>query len=127
MISSSGMASGGRVLHHLHRRLADPSATVIFAGFQVAETLGHEIVSGARHVSIFGDRLTVRAQIDYFDGLSAHAGKSELLRWIGTLGNKPRFYAVHGEPAASQALCDAVHERLGLDAGVALRNATIEL
>jgi metallo-beta-lactamase family protein len=127
VIASSGMANGGRVLYHLHRRLTDPDATIVFAGYQVEGTLGRSIVDGAKQVRIFGDRLAVLAQIEYFDGFSAHADQSELLRWLATRTTKPRFYAVHGEPQAAQALCEAVHQRLGLDTVVATRGLTIEL
>jgi len=127
VIASSGMANGGRVLYHLHRRLSDPTATIVFAGYQVEGTLGRSIVDGARQVRIFGDRLAVHAHIEYFDGFSAHADQSELLRWLGTQTTKPRFYAVHGEPRAAAALCEAVHQRLGLNTVVATRGQTIEL
>jgi metallo-beta-lactamase family protein len=89
--------------------------------------LRRSIVDGAKQVRIFGDRLAVLAQIEYFDGFSAHADQSELLRWLATRTTKPRFYAVHGEPPAAQALCEAVHQRLGLDTRVATRGLTIEL
>jgi metallo-beta-lactamase family protein len=127
IIAASGMANGGRILHHLHRRLPDANATVIFAGYQVEGTLGRTIVDGAKQVRIFGDRVVVRAHIDYYDGLSAHADQSELLRWLGTLTNRPRVYAVHGEPQAAQALCEAAHRRLGLETRVATRGMTVEI
>jgi metallo-beta-lactamase family protein len=127
IIASSGMASGGRVLYHLHRHVSDPSATIIFAGHQVKGTLGREMIDGSQSIHLFGDRLTVRAHIDFFDAFSAHADRSELLRWIGTLQNKPRLYAVHGDHEAATALCAAVHERLGLDARVAEHGMTLPL
>ena len=127
LIASSGMANGGRILYHLHRRLSDPTATIIFAGYQVEGTLGRSIVDGAKHVRILGDRLSVRAHIDYFDGFSAHADQSELLRWLETESGKPRFYAVHGEPPAAAALCEAVERQLGLKTHVATQGLTIEL
>lgn len=127
IISSSGMASGGRVLYHLHRRLSDPSATIIFAGHQVKGTLGRTIIDGAKQVRLFGDRLTVRAHVDFFDGLSAHADQSELLRWLATVKNKPDFYAVHGDAEAAEALCAAARDRLGLDARVARPSLTVSL
>ena len=118
---------GDAILHHLHRRLPDANATIIFSGYQVEGTLGRAIVDGAGQVRIFGDRVAVRAHVDYYDGLSAHADQSELLRWLGTLTNGPRVYAVHGEPQAAQALCEAAHRRLGLDTRVATRGLTVEL
>lgn len=127
IITSSGMATGGRIMHHLHRRLSESNATIIFTGYQVEGTLGREIIDGAKQVRVFGDRLVVRAHIDYYDGLSAHADRSELLRWLGTLKNSPRLYAVHGELQAAKAFSECVHRRLGFDASAATRGERIEL
>lgn len=127
IIASSGMANGGRILYHLHRRLPDPTATVIFVGHQVQGTLGRTIIDGAEHVHLFGERLAVRAHVDFFDAFSAHADQSELVRWLGTLSNKPRMYAVHGDAQAATALCTAVRDRLGFDTHVAARAMTISL
>jgi metallo-beta-lactamase family protein len=127
VLSASGMASGGRVLHHLHNHLTDPSATIVFAGYQGWGTLGRALAGGARRVRIFGDTLPVRAQIESLSGYSAHADRTELLRWLGTLATKPHLYAVHGEPEASGAFAALVRERLGFTASLGERGATVAL
>ncbi len=127
VISASGMASGGRILHHLHNQLPNPAATIVFAGYQGAGTLGNVLVGGARSVRIFGDTLAVRARVENPTGYSAHADRSELLRWLGTLAVKPHLYAVHGEPASSAAFAALVRQTLGFTAGVGERGATVPL
>jgi metallo-beta-lactamase family protein len=127
VIASSGMASGGRILHHLHNHIPDPKSTMVFAGFQGPGTLGNQLVHGARTAKILGDVLDVRATIVNPSGYSAHADQTELLRWLGTLKNKPHLYAVHGEPASAAALAAAVQAKLGFSAGVAARGETVTI
>ncbi len=127
IIAASGMASGGRILHHLHNHIPDPTATIVFAGFQGPGTLGNILVHGASTVRIFGDTLEVRATIVNPSGYSAHADQAELLRWLGTLTTKPRLYAVHGEPAAAEVFATMVQMKLGFDASVAERGTTVTL
>ena len=127
IISSSGMASGGRILHHLHNHIPDPTATIVFVGFQGPGTLGNLMVHGAQTVRIFGDVLDVRATVVNQSGYSAHADQAELLRWLGTLKNKPRLYAVHGEPASAAAFATVVNAKLGFDAAAAARGTTVTL
>ncbi len=127
IISSSGMASGGRILHHLHNHIPDPTATIVFVGFQGPGTLGNLMVHGVSPVRIFGDALDVKANVVNLSGYSAHADQTELLRWLGTLKNKPRLYAVHGEPASAQAFATVVNAKLGFDAAVAARGTTVAL
>jgi len=114
IISSSGMATGGRVLHHLAQRLPDPRNTVLFIGFQAPGTRGFTIKSGAKEVKIFGDFVQIRAQIAAFEQFSDHADPPELLEWLRTFPKKPRnAYLVHGEPAASSQLRDTITKELG--------------
>ena len=127
IISSSGMASGGRILHHLHNHIPDPTATIVFVGFQGPGTLGNLMVHGAKTVRIFGDTLDVHAAVVNLSGYSAHADQAELLRWLGTLKTKPRLYAVHGEPASAQVFATLVNAKLGFDAAVAARGTTVAL
>lgn len=127
VIASSGMATGGRVMHHLHNHIADPRSTLVFAGFQGPGTLGNLLVHGAKTVRILGDVLEVRATIVNPSGYSAHADQAELLRWLGTLKNKPHLYAVHGEPAAASAFALVVEQKLGFAATVAERGTTVTL
>ena len=127
IIAASGMASGGRILHHLHNHIPDPTATIVFAGFQGPGTLGNILVHGAPTVRIFGDTLAVRATIVNPSGYSAHADQAELLRWLGTLTTKPHLYAVHGEPAAAAVFATVVAQKLGFTASVAERGTTVTL
>ena len=105
VISASGMATGGRVLHHLARSLPDGRNTVLFVGFQAAGTRGRTLVDGARTVRMFGQEVPVNARVIRLDGMSAHADASEILRWLRTFPAPPRVtYLVHGEPPAQAAL-----------------------
>lgn len=127
IVASSGMASGGRVLYHLHRLLRSPAATVAFVGYQGIATLGRRLVEGADHVRIFGDTLAVRANIVQVGGFSAHADQAELLRWLSTAKSKPHVYVVHAEPPAAATFAALVTERLGLAATVATRGGVVPL
>ncbi|MDB5069100.1 MAG: fold metallo-hydrolase [Candidatus Eremiobacteraeota bacterium] len=127
VIASSGMATGGRILHHLHNHIPDPKSTTVFAGFQGPGTLGNILVHGARTVKIFGDVLDVRATVVNPSGYSAHADQTELLRWLGTLKNNPHLYAVHGEPVSATAFALIVQQKLGFTSSVAARGTTVTL
>lgn len=114
IISSSGMVTGGRIQHHLAQKLPDPRNTVIFIGFQAPGTRGFTIKSGAPEVKMFGEIVPIRAQIAALEQFSDHADTPELLEWLRTFRNKPaRTYLVHGEPAASSQLRDAMAKELG--------------
>ena len=120
IISSSGMVTGGRILHHLMQRLPDPRNTVIFIGFQAPGTRGAIIKSGAAEVRIFSDTVPIRAQIAVLEQFSDHADTPELLEWLRTFRQKPATtYLVHGEPAASSLLRDAMTKELGWNVQVA--------
>jgi metallo-beta-lactamase family protein len=117
VISSSGMATGGRVLHHLAAALPDERNTVLFTGFQAEGTRGRQLVDGAREVRIHGQSIAVNARVTKIDSMSAHADRGEILRWLGTLPAAPkRLCLVHGEPAPMDALKTLVRQRLGWDA-----------
>jgi len=120
IISSSGMVTGGRILHHLAQRLPDPKNLVIFIGFQAPGTRGATIKSGGPEVKIFGDMVPVRAQIAALEQFSDHADPPELLEWLRTFKNQPGVtYLVHGEPAASSQLRDLMTKELGWNVQVA--------
>jgi metallo-beta-lactamase family protein len=120
IVSSSGMITGGRILHHLIHRLPDPRNTVMFIGFQAPGTRGALLKSGAGSIKIFGEFVPVRAEIVAFEQFSDHADTSELLQWLSTFTAAPKqTYLVHGEPAASQALCDAMVTKLHWNVTVA--------
>ncbi len=114
VISASGMATGGRVLHHLMQLAPDPRHTVLFVGHQAVGTRGHAIVGGASHVRIYGTDVPIRARIEHLQTLSAHADAEELVGWMARMSHPPvRTYVVHGEPEASSSLRRLVQQRLG--------------
>ena len=113
VISSSGMATGGRVLHHMARALPDPKNTILFVGYQAAGTRGRLLVDGAPEVKIHGIAVPVVARVAKIDSMSAHADRNEILRWLGALPSPPgRLCLVHGEPAPMDALKSLVERRL---------------
>jgi metallo-beta-lactamase family protein len=120
IISSSGMVTGGRILHHLAQRLPDPKNLVLFIGFQAPGTRGFAIKSKSAEVKIFGDYVPIRAQIAALEQFSDHADPPELLRWLHTFRNRPATtYLVHGEPDASGQLRDLMKKELGWNVQVA--------
>lgn len=115
IISASGMAETGRILHHLKNNIEDPNATVLIVGWQAPETLGRRLVERISPVRIFGENYTVRARVEVLNGFSGHADRDELLEWVGALERKPRrTFLVHGEEAAAAALAQRLNERFGL-------------
>ncbi|MHB1550653.1 MAG: MBL fold metallo-hydrolase RNA specificity domain-containing protein [Vulcanimicrobiaceae bacterium] len=127
VVSASGMAAGGRVLHHLHNHLSDIRATIVFVGYQGVGTLGFALVHGAHVIKIYGDSLPVRAAIVHLAGYSAHADENDLRRWLSTCSAKPHLYAVHGEPESAASLATLARESLGWPAEVARRGTTVEI
>jgi len=120
ILAGSGMATGGRILHHLKRLLPDPRTTVLFVGYQAAGTRGRLLKEGAHEIKMLGETVPVRAQIMVSDAYSAHADREEILRWLGGFERPPGMtYIVHGETDAATALRDAITERLGWKAAVA--------
>ena len=128
IISSSGMVTGGRILHHLAQRLPDPKNLVLFIGFQAPGTRGAIIKSGAPDVKIFGDFVPIRAQVAALEQFSDHADTPELLKWLRTFTNQPGVtYLVHGEPSASSQLRDTMKKELGWNVQVAEYMEKIEV
>jgi metallo-beta-lactamase family protein len=114
VISSSGMATGGRVLHHLARALPDARNTVMFAGYQSPGTRGHSLKEGAAYVRIHGQDVPVKARIASLDSMSAHADSNEILRWLRGFETPPAVTClVHGEPEPMDALKARIERELG--------------
>ncbi len=114
IISASGMATGGRVLHHLKAYAPDPRNSVLFAGFQAGGTRGAAMLAGAREIKIHGTQVPVRAEVINLDMLSAHADADETMDWLRKFERPPRTtFATHGEPAASDALRYRIEHDLG--------------
>jgi metallo-beta-lactamase family protein len=120
IVSSSGMATGGRILHHLMHRLPDPRNQVIFIGFQAPGTRGAIIKSGAKSVRIFSQEIPIRARVAALEQFSDHADTEELLRWLNTFNKRPQTtFLVHGEPQAASSLQEAISSQLGWDVAIA--------
>jgi metallo-beta-lactamase family protein len=114
VISSSGMATGGRVLHHLKAALPNPQHTVLFVGYQAPGTRGRLLVDGASQVKIHGEMVPVAARIEQIESMSAHADSAEVLHWLGHFTTPPQAtYLVHGEPSAMDAMKDHISQRYG--------------
>jgi metallo-beta-lactamase family protein len=128
IVSASGMVTGGRVLHHLAERLGDARNCVILGGFQAEGTRGRALEEGAQTLSLFGKPVPVIAEIVEMGQFSAHAGKSELLRWLTGLQIPPKqVYLTHGEPAAAQSLQQAIVLNFKWNAAVARYLDTVEI
>jgi metallo-beta-lactamase family protein len=114
ILSASGMATGGRILHHLRHRLPDPRNTVLLVGYQAIGTRGRSLQEGAKEIRIFGENVPVKAHIASIDGFSSHADYNEILDWLGNFTKAPRkIFLVHGEPAAQQNLSSLISQKLG--------------
>ncbi len=105
IISASGMAESGRILHHLLNHAGDPKNCILIVGFQAEHTLGRRIHDGRKEVRILGEDVTVRAEVAMIEGYSAHAGSDELRQWVRDLGGPVRrAFCVHGEPESLAAM-----------------------
>jgi len=128
IISSSGMVTGGRILHHLAQRLPEPKNLVLFIGFQAPGTRGFTIKSKSDEVKIYGDYVPIRAQVAALEQFSDHADPPELLEWLRTFRNQPATtYLVHGEPDASSQLRDVMTKELGWNVQAAQYLEKVEL
>ena len=114
IISASGMATGGRILHHLKYFLPNARHTVILSGFQAAETRGARLAKGEKQIKIFGNFVPVEAEVVSLENISAHADSNEILGWLSHFSKAPRkVFITHGEPESSLALKEKIEERFG--------------
>jgi metallo-beta-lactamase family protein len=103
------MCTGGRIKHHLVDNIERPQSTIVFAGYQAEGTLGRQILQGDPHVRILGRTHPVRARVQQIQGLSAHAGRDDLLAWLGAFATPPRrVFLVHGEEKISLSLAERI-------------------
>lgn len=120
IISASGMATGGRVVHHLKAMAPDHRNTILLAGYQAAGTRGAALAAGVRQIKIHGESVSVRAEVASLGSLSAHADRLELMRWIGSIARPPKgIFVTHGEPVAADSLRQAIDERHAWSCAVA--------
>lgn len=130
IVAASGMATGGRVLHHLAQLAPDPRNTILFAGYQAAGTRGAELVAGAREVKIHGERVEIRAEVTSLPNASGHADAREILSWLGAVRpeSAPRqVFITHGEPVAADALRRRIEGELGWSCRVPEHRESAEL
>jgi metallo-beta-lactamase family protein len=127
ILAGAGMCNAGRILHHFKLNLWRPETDVIIVGFQAEGTLGRQLVEGARYVSIFGEKIAVKARVHTLGGFSAHAGQSELLRWFDQMAPcQPQVILSHGEAKGRDALGQLLMERYQLPVQKPLLGETIE-
>ena len=115
IIAGSGMCNAGRILHHLRHNLWKPETSVLIVGYQAEGTLGRRLVDGANSVTIFGERIVVRASVHKLGGFSAHAGQTELLTWFNAIApSRPKVVLTHGEDKSRLALAEIITHRYGI-------------
>jgi metallo-beta-lactamase family protein len=115
IMAGAGMCTGGRILHHFRHNLSRPGTTVLIVGYQGHGSLGRQLVDGKKSVTIFGEKIPVRASVHTFGGLSGHAGQSDLLRWVEPLaGSGPRVFLTHGEEKGRRPLGKLIEEKYRL-------------
>lgn len=128
IISASGMATGGRVLHHLKAFAPDERNMIMLAGFQAAGTRGGALAQGASEIKIHGEYVPVRAEVVNIDMLSAHADYSEILQWMARMPTQPReTFVTHGEPASADAMRRRIAEKLRWECTVPGDGTRVEL
>jgi len=128
IISASGMATGGRVLHHLRTLIEDHRNAIVFVGFQAAGTRGARLVAGEQTIRVFGQDLMVKASVHSIDGMSAHADADQLIEWLQTATSPiKRVFLNHGEPQASETLRLRIERELGIDCVVPLLGQEISV
>jgi len=128
IISASGMATGGRVLHHLKRMAPDRRNTIVLAGYQSGGTRGARLAAGEKSIRIFGEEVAVHAEVALLRGMSAHADAAQLVRWMESASNVlKQVFLTHGEPGPADTLRLRVETELGWPAGVPRLGQTVEL
>ncbi len=128
IIATSGMCEGGRIVHHLFHHLPHPKDTLILVGYQAEGTRGRRIQNGESEIRMFGQEVPVRCRIESINGLSGHADRTELLRWLSSFTKAPKHtFIVHGEPDTAQVFAHTLHEKMGWNATIPhyLENVTL--
>jgi metallo-beta-lactamase family protein len=126
IMAGSGMCTGGRIKHHLSQHLSRQECTILFVGYQAAGTLGREILDGGSPVRIHGRMHQVKARVERLTGLSAHADRSTLMRWLGLFETPPKqLFLTHGEASAAMSLAENIRQSLGWTVDVPEYLATV--
>ncbi len=127
IISASGMCDAGRIRHHLKHNLWRPDSAIVFVGYQGVGTLGRHLLDGAETVKLFGEQIAVKAQIHNFKGLSSHAGRDHLLRWVENIEVKPKqVFVVHGDDEVTEIFAETLRQR-GFGAHAPLHQEVFDL
>lgn len=126
IIAGSGMCNGGRIVHHLKNNLWKSQNHLVFVGFQARGTLGRRLVDGEKNIKLFGQQMVVNAQVHTLGGFSAHAGQRELLAWASQISGQPKFYLIHGERHALDALQAALGD-MGMAAEIPVLGDSVDL
>jgi metallo-beta-lactamase family protein len=114
IISSSGMMTGGRILHHLYHRLRNENDTLLVSGYQALGTRGRDLVEGKPSIRIFGEEVPVKCKIMNMTSMSGHADREELFTWMKNFKSKPKLvFTVHGEDPGLERYGKAIRERMG--------------
>lgn len=116
IISASGMCEAGRIKHHLKHNLWRPENTILFVGYQAVNTLGRSLVEGAKKVKLFGETVSVAAEIRQLPGISGHADVNGLLSWARAIENPKKFFVIHGDPSSADSYAQRLRDELGADA-----------
>ncbi len=129
ILSASGMADAGRILHHLKHNLWRPESTVLFVGYQAEGSLGRRLLDGIRRVRVLGEEIAVEAQIQMLDGFSAHADANQIIDWLGNIRSPApsKLFVVHGEGLAQDGLKAKIEQELGWDIYVPYRGDTAHI
>ncbi|TNG01578.1 MAG: MBL fold metallo-hydrolase, partial [Gammaproteobacteria bacterium] len=127
IIAGSGMCNGGRILHHLKHNIWREGSHIMIVGYQAYGTLGRRLVEGEPSIKIYGENYQVRAKVHTVGGLSAHADKDDLIRWISQFKTDPQVYVVHGEPDSKDDFSRSISSELGFNAMVPSPGDTINL
>ena len=128
IISASGMATGGRVVHHLANMLPEPKHTIVLVGYQAYGTRGRRLIEGEEFIKMHGKEVPVKAQIEQINSFSVHADASELIDWLKTCSEQPdQIFVVHGEPDSSQALDERIRQELNWKCAVPKENQVFNL
>ena len=127
IISASGMCEAGRIKHHLKHNLWKPENTILFVGYQAANTLGRSLVEGAKKVKLFGETIRVAAEIKQLPGVSGHADMNGLMEWAKSINGVKKFFINHGEASSSESFAQKLRDELGADSYVPYSGAEFDM